>query len=136
MNIYTLVMTKESFSDPPVMEVVGSFRTGVKAKKALVEKIVEMAQKDKDFAFALFYDENHSDFQGKMSSYETSFLREAEAIFPEELEVAMRNYLNQDIGDEEGAYYVYCAAAYDLDATYRFEVKKNELNPEEWREDT
>ena len=131
MEIYTLVMTKESFSNNPTMDVFGSFRTGCKAKKALIEKIIEMAQKDEAFAFALFYDENHPDFQEEMSPYETSFSREAEAVFPEELKVAMYNYLTQEIGDEEGAYYVYCAVAHDRDATYRFDVAKNNLEPEE-----
>ena len=131
MEIYTLVMTKENFSNNPTMEVFGSFRAGCKAKKALVEKIIEMAQKDEAFAFALFYDENHPDFQDEMSACEASFSREGEAVFPEGLKVAMRNYLNQEIGDEEGAYHVYCAVAHDRDATYRFDVAKNNLEPEE-----
>lgn len=134
MNIYTLVMTKESFSDPLVMEVVGSFSTGVKAKKAMMDQIIYMAQNDSLFAETLWKDENHFEFRARVvidKAVDLFCRDEAKAKLPNEVLAAMWNYLAGEIGSEEGAYYVYSDEAAVREATYRFEVKKNELDPEE-----
>ena len=142
MEIYTLMMTKESFSNPPVTEVVGSYREGWRARSALMAKIIDMAQKDVEFAFALWNDENHEDFRDVLSGHENLFSRgdcfsfpESEVTFPECVKMTMRNYLEQEIGGDEGsyhgAYHVYSSAAYDRDATYRFDIILNDLELED-----
>ena len=131
MEIFSIVMSKESFSNPPVVDVIGSHRHFICAKNHLVEKIIDMAQRDSAFAFALWNDENHDDFRPAIGymrpekECENFFLRDEDVLeFPEDVKTAMRDYLVGDIWD---AYYVYCSTAEVRDATYRFNIEKNEL---------
>ena len=133
MKIYSLIMTKESFSNPPVLEVFGSYGEELKARSAMIDWIVDMAQKDSNFANALWTDENHSDFcheVRRMSEVDAEplFYRDKDyEMFPCRVSAAMRSYLDGEIG----AYYVvYSSTAYDRDATYAFHVVENNLDCE------
>ena len=140
MEIYTLVMTSESFSHPHETDVQGSFVDGTKAKRAMIDKIICRAQNDANFAYAMWKDENHSDFPGVMlvgkscdASYpdvESLFDRDMDSVtFPDEVKTAMFNYLNAEIANDCGAYMVYASKGRDVDDTYRFEIFGNHLEP-------
>lgn len=131
-------MTSESFSHPHETDVLGSFVDGKKAKRAMIDKIIRRAQDDERFAYAMWKDENHSDFPGVMlvgkscdASYpyvESLFDRDMDSVtFPDEVKVAMFNYLNAEIANDCGAYIVYASKGCDVDDTYRFEIQENEL---------
>lgn len=131
MEIFTVTMTKESFSDPPVMEVFGSFKDVKRAKEFLVNKIVEMSKTDEVFYEVLWDDENHPDLREEVSRATGIGV---DALPPHgEAGVAsieaLRNYLDGEIGygTAGGCYYMYSATAYDKDATYRFDITKNTL---------
>ncbi len=135
MEIYTVVMTKESFETPPTMEVFGSFTNEAKAKANMVSNIVKMAKENAAFSYAMWDDENHEDFSeyvgreyGNVEECGNLFMRERDkAHFPPKLIAAMYNYLNGEIGDDEGTYHVYSATGFTTDSTFTFDVRKNEL---------
>lgn len=131
MEIFTVTMTKESFSDPPVMDVFGSFMDGKRAKEFLVDKIVNMSLGDEVFSEVLWDDENHQDLREEVSratGIGVDMLPPHGEAGVASIE-ALRNYLDGEIGcgTDGGCYYMYSATAYDRDATFRFDITRNTL---------
>lgn len=140
MKIYTFFTTSESFSKFHEEEVVGSFMDSKKAKRAMIENIIARAQNDQKFAYAMWKDENHQDFKEVMLVGKTTgeqgqdaeglFDRDDDSVvFPDDVKSAMFGYLNAEIANDCGAYFVYAADGRDREDTYRFEIWQNNLEP-------
>ena len=118
MNIYTLVETKESFSEPLSVSAVGSYKSIDLARYAIVDRILALAQKDMEFAYAIWNDVKRGDEFRKYMLEKTGrediasyFDREVEKKkFPYGVERAMCLFLLENVGGEE-AYHIYVGDA-------------------------
>lgn len=118
MNVYALVETEESFSDPLSVDVVGSYKSLSFARNALVNRILARAQDDMDFAYAIWNDVNRGDEFRKYMLEKTGrediasyFDREVDKKkFPYAVERAMCLFLLENVGGEE-AYHIYVGDA-------------------------
>lgn len=132
MNVYALVETEESFSDPLSLDVVGSYKSISSARNALVNRILARAQDDMAFAYAIWNDVNRGDeFREYMlektcrEDIASYFDREVEQKkFPEDVERVMCLFLFENVDGEE-AYHIYVGDA--SEHMIHFDIVESEL---------
>lgn len=132
MNVYTLVETKESFSEPLSVSAVGSYKSIDSARDAIVDRILALAQKDMEFAYAIWNDVNRGDEFRKYMLEKTCrediasyFDREVDKKkFPDDVERVMCLFLLENVEGEE-AYHIYVGDASEL--MIHFDIVENNL---------
>lgn len=136
MNVYALVETYESFTDPLSVDVVGVYESLCFARNALVNRILARAQDDMAFAYAIWNDENRGeDFREYMlentcrEDVASYFDREVEQKkFPDDVERVMCLFLLENVEGEE-AYHIYVED--ESEHMIHFDIKCTEL---QWRD--
>ena len=131
MKVHILVETEESFSEPLSVSVVGSYKSLYLARNALVNRIIERAQKDRELASALWQDANHGEELREAINGDTGldaehcFCRdEEEHEYLDRVRKALRRYLMSCVvGDD--AYYVHVLDW--RDKTVHFDIFESEL---------
>ena len=118
MNVYTLVETRESFTEPLSVSAVGSYKSLSRARNAIVNRILALAQEDMEFAYAIWNDVNRGDeFREYMlektcrEDIASYFDREVEQKkFPCDVERVMCLFLLENV-EGGGAYHIYVGDA-------------------------
>lgn len=66
MKIFSIVHSEETWSSPCWVEVPVSFESYEQAKEDLVNRIISCVEERKDYAYALWHDDNHEDLRDEI----------------------------------------------------------------------
>lgn len=131
MEIYTVVCSEDSLSNPCTNLVCGSYITRERAVEACVEKIMDSIENRCDVAYGVFHDSNHERLKEEILSVcdndeaDLYFCRDCkECELPEKVWDVVHMYLAEEV-KSTGAYYVYVSTG-DYEE-FRFEIVKNNL---------
>lgn len=133
MKIFSIVHSEETWSSPCWVEVPVSFESYEQAKEELVNRIISFVEERKDYAYALWHDDNHEDLRdeilkipGAEEIAKTYFEREEgeELRMPCAIRDAVIAYVKNEV-DSTACYFI-CQSTGDK-PEYHFSVEPNYL---------
>ena len=131
MEIYTIVCSEDSVSNPCTNTVDGSYMTRERAVEACVEKIMNRLETRCDVAYGAFHDANHEQLKDEILSVcdedeaNLYFCRDCkECELPEKVWDVVYRYIVDEVRSS-GFYYIYVSTG-DYEE-FRFDIVKNNL---------